>query len=72
MLYPTEAALAWRRDQQRLERERENDARAALRRHLYRTDPLWRLSKLKDNRERILRRKAKEQRNDEGSSSTAD
>lgn len=34
-----------------------NAARAAARRELYRGDPLWRLSKLKDNRERRLRAK---------------
>lgn len=33
-----------------------NQRRATHRRHLYRTDPLWRLSKLKDCRERRLRR----------------
>jgi hypothetical protein len=30
---------------------------AERRRELYRTDPLWRLTKLKDNRERRLRAK---------------
>lgn len=34
-----------------------NKARADRRRELYRTDPVWRLTKLKDNRERYLRAK---------------
>ena len=36
---------------------RSGDRRAQRRRELYRTDPLWRLSKNKDNRERRLRAK---------------
>lgn len=35
----------------------QNRTRAERRRQLYREDPLWRLSKLKDNRERRLRAK---------------
>lgn len=34
-----------------------NEARAERRRHLYQSDPLWRLSKLKANRETRLRAK---------------
>ena len=37
--------------------QRKRDAQAERRRQLYRTDPLWRLSKLKDNRERRMRAK---------------
>lgn len=37
-----------------------NAIRAEGRRQLYRDDPLWRLSKLKDNRERRLRAKTRE------------
>jgi hypothetical protein len=34
-----------------------NEQRRMRRRHLYRADPIWRLTKLKDNRERRLRAK---------------
>jgi hypothetical protein len=59
--HPTEHALAWRRDQaartDQIWRELRNAARSKRRRELYRTDPLWRLSKLKQNREDRLRAK---------------
>ena len=38
-------------------REYRNACRAERRRELYRTDPLWRLSKLKANREHRMRAK---------------
>lgn len=38
-----------------------NRKRAERRRELYRIDPLWRLSKLKQNREDRLRTKARQQ-----------
>lgn len=36
-----------------------NEIRAARRKHLYYTDPVYRLTKLKDNRERRARAKRK-------------
>jgi len=38
-------------------RAHENRDRAARRRHLYATDPIWRLTKLKDNWERRERKR---------------
>jgi hypothetical protein len=46
----------------KLARTRRNrEAQSKRRLELYRTDPLWRLSKLKDNRERRLRARSSEQ-----------
>lgn len=41
----------------RIWREHSNTARSQRRRQLYRDDPIWRLTKLKDSRERRLRAK---------------
>ena len=35
----------------------ERQRRSDLRRHLYATDPIWRLTKLKDNWERLERKR---------------
>jgi hypothetical protein len=43
-------------DTDRLYQDWLNSNRAAKRRHLYATDPIWRLTKLKDNRERKMRK----------------
>lgn len=42
---------------ERLYRDIANEARAARRRHLYATDPIWRLTKNKDNWERRERKR---------------
>jgi hypothetical protein len=59
--HPTEHALAWRQDQaartDQIRRELRNAERSKRRRELYDKDPIWRLTKLKDNRERRLRAK---------------
>jgi hypothetical protein len=44
-------------DAANLEREIKNERRAELRRHRYSTDPIWRLTKLKDNWERRERKR---------------
>lgn len=57
----TEHAIAWRTDEDartdQLWRDYKNEERAKRRRELYANDPIWRLTKLKDNRERRLRAK---------------
>ncbi len=45
------------RDTERLYRRICNMARAERRRELYRSDPIWRLTKLKDNWERRERKR---------------
>jgi hypothetical protein len=45
------------RETERVWRFMRNLDRRMRRRELYRTDPIWRLTKLKDNRERRLRAK---------------
>ena len=45
------------RDTERLYRDLDNAQIAARRRSLYRTDPIWRLTKLKDNWERRERKR---------------
>lgn len=63
MSIPTEHALRWRMEAEaataREERLIKNQSRAERRRSLYESDPIWRLTKLKDNRERRLRAKLK-------------
>ena len=46
---------------EQLWREFRNEQRAKRRRQLYRDDPIWRLTKNKDNRERRLRAKLRAQ-----------
>lgn len=45
------------RQTERLYRDLDNAQIAARRRNLYRTDPIWRLTKLKDNWERRERKR---------------
>jgi hypothetical protein len=54
MIYPP-ASLAVILIRRMNRTKRRNNERAERRRQLYRTDPIWRLTKLKDNRERRLR-----------------
>jgi len=58
-MLPTLHSLQWQAEAEAateaLWRSIRNEARAERRRHLYQTDPLWRLSKLKDLKERRLR-----------------
>lgn len=61
MQYPTLETLLWHRvETERVEsllRAIRNEDRRERRKALYRDDPIWRLTKLKDNRERRLRAK---------------
>lgn len=64
MIHASIHALRWKAEAaaqtDRLWRELRNERRRERRRQLYRTDPLWRLSKLKANRETRLRAKRRQ------------